>query len=85
MFGNFHQSWRPFGEDDAKLKDEMVHYVANFVKQGDPNGAGLSYWPAVSRKNKRFRLFDGKKGGLIGPMRCRLKEWHCYLFDKGPM
>ena len=85
MFGNFHQSWRPFGEDDAKLKDEMVHYVANFVKQGDPNGAGLPYWPAVSRKNKRFRLFDGKKSGLIGPMRCRLKEWHCYLFDKGPM
>lgn len=85
MFGNFHQSWRPFGEDDRKLKDEMVHYVANFVKHGDPNGDGLPYWPSISRRNRKFRLFDGKKGGMIGPMRCRVKEWRSFLFDKGPM
>lgn len=85
MFGNFHQSWRPFDESDARLKDEMVHYVANFVRWGDPNGDGLSYWPAISSRNKKFRLFDGNKGGLIGPMRCRLKEWNSFLFDKGPM
>lgn len=85
MFGNFHQSWRPFDEDDSRLKDEMVHYVANFVKNGDPNGDGLPYWPAISRKNKKFRLFDGKKDGLIGPMRCRAKEWRSFLIDKGPM
>jgi len=85
VFGNFKHSWRPFDESDRKLKDEMVHYLANFVKYGDPNGDGLSYWPAVSRGNNKFRLFDGKQGGLISPMSCRLKEWRSFLFEKGPM
>jgi para-nitrobenzyl esterase len=85
MFGNFDKSWRPFDENDRRLKDEMADYVANFVKTGDPNGAGLQEWPAISKRNSRFRLFDGKGGGLIGPAQCRLKEWNSFLRDKGPM
>ena len=85
VFGNFHQSWRPFDRSDEKLKDEMVHYIANFVKWGNPNGDGLPYWPHISKRNRKFRLFDGEKGGLIGPMRCRYKEWKSFLLDKGPM
>ena len=85
VFGNFHQSWRPFDRSDEKLKDEMVHYIANFVKWGNPNGDGLPYWPQISRHNRKFRLFDGEKGGLIGPMRCRYKEWRSFLLEKGPM
>ena len=85
VFGNFHQSWRPFDRSDEKLKDEMVHYIANFVKWGNPNGDGLPYWPHISKRNRKFRLFDGEKGGLIGPMRCRYKEWKSFLFEKGPM
>ena len=63
----------------------MADYVANFVKTGDPNGTGLRHWPAISKKNSKFRLFDGKGGGLIGPAQCRLKEWNSFLLDKGPM
>ena len=85
MFGNFDKSWRPFDENDRRLKDEMADYVANFVKTGDPNGTGLRHWPAISKKNSKFRLFDGKGGGLISPAQCRLKEWNSFLLDKGPM
>ena len=85
MFGNFDKSWRPFDENDRRLKDEMADYVANFVKTGDPNGAGMQYWPAISKKNNKFRLFDGKGGGMISPAQCRLKEWNSFLRDKGPM
>ncbi len=85
MFGNMDKCWRPFEETDYTLKDQMVAYVANFVKNGDPNGGGLPAWPAVSRRQKKFRLLDGVSDGLISPMACRRKEYHSFLKDKGPM
>ena len=85
LFGNMDRSWRPFGQKDYDLKDQMIDYVANFVKTLDPNGEGLPEWPAISRKNKRFRHFDGTDQGLISPMACRWKELYSFLFDHGPM
>jgi para-nitrobenzyl esterase len=37
-------AWTP---DDYKVSELMEEYFANFVKRGDPNGAGLPTWPAV--------------------------------------
>ena len=80
-----------FEVDNVELPTEeedivsSIDYVANFVKTGDPNGVGMRYWPAISKKNSKFRLFDGKGGGLISPAQCRLKEWNSFLRDKGPM
>ena len=36
-------AWTP---DDYKVSDTMRAYFANFVKTGNPNGAGLPAWPA---------------------------------------
>ena len=36
-------AWTP---DDYRLSEIMQGYFANFVKKGDPNGAGLPPWPA---------------------------------------
>jgi para-nitrobenzyl esterase len=38
-------SWTP---DDYKVSSEMEAYFANFIKTGNPNGAGLSKWPAAN-------------------------------------
>jgi para-nitrobenzyl esterase len=35
-------------EDDHKVSSAMEQYFANFIKTGNPNGAGLSKWPAAN-------------------------------------
>jgi para-nitrobenzyl esterase len=38
-------AWTP---DDYKVSRVMQEYFANFIKRGDPNGAGLPQWPAAN-------------------------------------
>jgi para-nitrobenzyl esterase len=37
--------WTP---DDHKVSDFMRSYFVNFIKTGDPNGAGLPTWPKAN-------------------------------------
>ncbi|AMJ67383.1 carboxylesterase/lipase family protein [Hymenobacter sp. PAMC 26628] len=37
-------AWTP---DDYKVSEQMQAYFANFIKNGNPNGAGLPTWPAA--------------------------------------
>ena len=38
-------AWKP---EDYKVSQIMQEYFANFIKKGDPNGAGLPAWPALN-------------------------------------
>ena len=39
-------AWTP---DDYKVSETFQTYFSNFVKTGDPNGAGVPTWPPANR------------------------------------
>jgi para-nitrobenzyl esterase len=65
-------AWTP---DDYKVSDVMQAFFANFVKSGNPNGAGLPEWPPVSSTgNAQVMRIDVESGADADPNRAR------YLF-----
>ena len=38
--------------DDHKVSNTMEAYFANFIKTGNPNGAGLPQWPVANKGEK---------------------------------
>lgn len=46
---------RPWSAEDAETASQFNEYLANFIKTGDPNGAGLTYW---SRCDKSLSWLD---------------------------
>ena len=52
-FGTLDNCWRPMTKKDRELSGQMVDYLVNFCKYGDPNGAGLTAWyPMGKRQHK---------------------------------
>jgi para-nitrobenzyl esterase len=62
IHGTLKNCWRPFTEADYKLSDAMVTYWTNFIKTGDPNGAGLPEWKPYSQSDTFTMVFDEKIG-----------------------
>jgi para-nitrobenzyl esterase len=54
----------PLTEADEKVAQEMNTYWANFVKSGNPNGAGLPEWPAYHSTSDM--LMDFTNNGPVG-------------------
>lgn len=46
VHGTLGRCWRPLTDADYRLSDEMMTYWTNFMKTGNPNGAGEVSWPA---------------------------------------
>jgi len=64
-FGTLSNCWRPMEEKDFDLSRQMVAYLTNFCKYGDPNGHGLTAWLSASKKqDKVLRL--GEKATHMG-------------------
>jgi para-nitrobenzyl esterase len=48
------------GEEAYALADKISSYWINFVKTGNPNGAGLPNWPAYTAANGSTLIFDNQ-------------------------
>jgi len=51
---------RPFEPADRALAKLMSGYWVNFIKTGNPNGAGLPEWPKYNTTNYKIKTFDAK-------------------------
>ena len=47
-----------WSEDDRRVSATMQGYFANFIKTGNPNGAGLANWPVVTRPAPNVMRID---------------------------
>src|SRR6478609_3579853 len=56
VFGTFVWPF-PWEDADKKLSDAMTSYWVNFAASGNPNGAGLTKWPAYNAKDDRALEF----------------------------
>ncbi len=64
VFGTLEKSWRPYGDRDREASEQMLGYLANFAKSGDPNGAGLPVWKKAGGglRTRVLRIASGRTG-----------------------
>ena len=56
FYGNLPEDSRLFDEADYTLEKNMTGYVLNFMKTGDPNGAGLPAWESSPDSTRVLEL-----------------------------
>ncbi len=65
-FGTLPNCWRPFTQKDYDLSGQMVDYLINFVRTGNPNKGGeLPTWVASGKGQNRV-LMLGEKDTAMG-------------------
>ena len=84
-FGNMDKCWRKFTIEDVKLKDMMIDYFSNFIKNHNPNGLNLPEWNPVTRKFKGFRYLKENSELYIFPRKARKIHLKVLLKDHGPL
>jgi para-nitrobenzyl esterase len=66
-----------FGENRSAAGVSLRPYWVNFVKTGDPNGAGLATWPRFTREGAAHMAFEEQSFHAAGPLRpqpCNLTD-----------
>ncbi len=55
-----------FNDQSTEVAKTMRRYWVNFIKTGNPNGKGLSQWPAVSDEKPEWMVFSDRSAVEIG-------------------
>ena len=67
-FGTLDKCWRPMEDKDRALSQQMVAYLMNFVRKGNPNEGGkLPTWIASDKTQKRVLRLGEKKTHMCAP------------------
>jgi para-nitrobenzyl esterase len=64
--GTLEKSWRPYAARDYAASGEMLAYLANFARCGDPNGPGLPRWTKAGHGLRTRVLHIAPKGTRMG-------------------
>lgn len=71
-FGTLDHCWRPMKQKDRELSRQMVSYLVNFVKNGDPNGDGLPEWLPITAGQKKLLRIGEKPTHMGGASMAKL-------------
>ena len=67
-FGTLENCWRPMEDKDRELSDQMIDYLCNFAKTGDPNKAAqLPTWIASDKGQSRVLCLGEKPTHMAKP------------------
>jgi para-nitrobenzyl esterase len=69
----------PWEPSDRKLSDAMTSYWANFVRTGNPNGAGLPKWPRYDKSGRRVLHLDETIKDAADTLRPRYEVLDAYV------
>ena len=64
VFNNLEFVDRPLEPVDFKVADQVSSYWVNFAKTGNPNGAGLAYWPEFSEGPDQIMALGADMGPI---------------------
>ncbi len=63
-FGTLDGSWRPYEPRDHEASRQLVSYLSNFARCGDPNGDGLPVWKKAGGLRTRVLRFAKDETGM---------------------
>ena len=63
----------------------MIDYFSNFIKNKNPNGAGLPEWNPITKDFKGFRYLKADSEGYIFPRKAKKIHLKVLLKDHGPI
>ena len=67
-FGTLPNCWRPMEEKDYDLSHQMITYLCNFARSGDPNGEGrLPVWIDAHHGQKQVLVLGEEPTGMRKP------------------
>ena len=80
-FGTLENCWRPMERKDYDLSRQMIAYLCNFVRSGNPNQTGeLPQWVASDKHQKKVLILGEKDTAMGKPG--KLKMIHTMLTNK---
>ena len=80
-FGTLDNCWRPMEQKDRDLSQQMVSYLCNFARSGNPNKSGqLPTWIASDKTQKKVMILGEKESAMGRPS--ALKMLHTMLTNK---
>lgn len=53
VFGRLDQSWRPYRKEDQEVSNQMMDYIANFARNGNPNQDTLPIWNKTDQNHSK--------------------------------
>jgi para-nitrobenzyl esterase len=80
-YNNLHTLDRPWEKVDYEIADKMSSYWANFAKNGDPNGAGLSKWTAYDPDDEQVMIIDNVFESRELPTKDQMMFWENYYLS----